>query len=205
MSHLIEVWGYWAVALFVLAESFGVPLPGETAVIVAGTYAGHTHNLSPWAIFGVASASALAGGQIGYLLGRTGGNRLVRRWGHKVRLDERKLRIGRYLFDTYGAKVVFLGRFVSILRTYAAFLAGTSRMQVVRFSVANAAGAIVWAGIFTYFSYVAGNTLRRTSGVITWALAGIAVVVLVLMILISRRRLGEFAARANAAYPGGTD
>jgi membrane protein DedA with SNARE-associated domain len=78
-------------------------------------------------------------------------------------------------------------------------------MQVVRFSVANAAGAIVWAGIFTYFSYVAGNTLRRTSGVITWALAGIAVVVLVLMILISRRRLGEFAARANAAYPGGTD
>ena len=127
MSHLVETWGYWAVALFVLAEAFGVPLPGETAVIIAGTYAGHSHHLSPWTIFAVASAAALAGGQIGYVLGRSGGYRLVRRWGHKIRLDESKLRIARYLFDTYGSKVVFFGRFVTILRTYAAFLAGTTR------------------------------------------------------------------------------
>lgn len=205
MNHLVQTWGYWAVALFVLTESFGVPLPGETAVILAGSYAGHSHHLSPWLIFLVAAVAAVVGGEIGYCLGRVGGYRLVRRWGHKVRIDEQKLRISRYLFDRYGAKVVFLGRFVSILRTYAAFLAGTSRMQLLRFSVANAAGAIVWAGIFTYFSYVAGNTLRRTSGAITWVLVGIAVVVMGAVILLARRRMDEFAARADAAYAGETD
>jgi membrane protein DedA with SNARE-associated domain len=205
MNHLVETWGYWAVALFVLAESFGVPLPGETAVIVAGTYAGHSHRLSPWVIFAVASAAAVLGGHIGYVLGRWGGYRLVRRWGHKIRFDEGKLRISRYLFDTYGSKVVFFGRFVSILRTYAAFLAGTSRMKILRFSLANAAGGIAWAAIFTYLSYIAGNTLRRTSGTITWVLVGAALVVVVVMIILLRRRMDEFAERAEAAYPEGTD
>jgi membrane protein DedA with SNARE-associated domain len=153
----------------------------------------------------VASVSALAGGQIGYLLGRFGGYQLARRWGHKIRLDDRKLRISRYLFDTYGSKVVFLGRFITILRTYAAFLAGTSRMQSLRFSVANAAGAFVWAGIFTYLSYVAGNTLRRTSGVFSWVLVGLAIVAMVVGFLLARQRVEEFAARADAAYPAETD
>ena len=89
----------------VLAEALGVPLPGETVVIIAGTYAGHNHHLSPWTIWAVAAVAALVGGQIGFLLGGFGGQRLVRRWGHKIRLDESKLRIGRYLFDTYGSKV----------------------------------------------------------------------------------------------------
>jgi len=201
VNHLIQTWGYWAVALFVLTEAFGIPLPGETAVILAGTYAGHSHHLSPWLIFAVAAASALVGGLIGYALGRYGGYRLVRRWGHKIRLDEQKLRVSRYLFDTYGSRVVFFGRFVSVLRTYAAFLAGTSRMQLRRFALANAASAIVWAAIFSYVSYVAGNTLRRTSGTITWALIGAAVVVIALAIILARRRMEDLAARADAAYP----
>jgi membrane protein DedA with SNARE-associated domain len=205
MSHLVETWGYWAVALFVLAEAFGVPLPGETAVIIAGTYAGHSHHLSPWTIFAVASAAALAGGQIGYVLGRSGGYRLVRRWGHKIRLDESKLRIARYLFDTYGSKVVFFGRFVTILRTYAAFLAGTTRMRLSRFAFANAASAIVWAAVVTFASYTAGDALRRTSEAITWILVGLAVVIMVVLFLFARRRADEFAARAEAAYPPGAD
>ena len=201
MNHLVETWGYWAVALFVLTEAFGVPLPGETAVILAGTYAGHTHRLSPWLLFVVAAASALAGGLIGYALGHYGGYRLVRRWGHKIRLDEQKLRISRYLFDIYGSRVVFFGRFVSVLRTYAAFLAGTTRMQLRRFAAANAASAIVWAAIFTYASYVAGNTLRRSSGTITWALIGAALVVIASAVIVLRRRMEDIAARADAAYP----
>lgn len=201
MSHLIQTWGYWAVALFVLTEAFGVPLPGETAVILAGTYAGHSHHLSPWFIFVVAAVSALVGGLIGYGIGHYGGYRLVRRFGHKIRLDEQKLRISRYLFDTYGSRVVFFGRFVSVLRTYAAFLAGTSRMQLRRFVLANAASAVAWAAIFSYASYVAGNTLRRTSGTITWALVGAAVVIIAIAIIVVHRRMEDFAARADAAYP----
>ena len=149
----------------------------------------------------MAAASALVGGLIGYGIGHFGGYRLVRRFGHKIRLDEQKLRISRYLFDTYGSRVVFLGRFVSVLRTYAAFLAGTSRMQLRRFVLANAASAVAWAAIFSYASYVAGNTLRRTSGTITWALVGVAVVVIAIAVIVVRRRIEDLAARADAAYP----
>ncbi|MBO0732243.1 MAG: hypothetical protein J2P57_23485, partial [Acidimicrobiaceae bacterium] len=97
MNHLIATYGYWFVALFVGAESLGVPLPGETALILAGIYAGHTHRLSVWAIFAVAAAAAIVGDNIGFWIGHTGGYRLLRRYGHYIRFDEAKLKIGRYL------------------------------------------------------------------------------------------------------------
>jgi membrane protein DedA with SNARE-associated domain len=202
ISHLVDTYGYWAVFFFVGAESLGVPLPGETALIVAGTYAGHTHRLSPWLIFAVAAAAAIIGDNIGFWIGDKGGYRLARRYGSKVRLDERKLKIARYLFDQHGAKVVFFGRFVSVLRTYAAFLAGTSRMRWRRFLPANAAGGIVWAAIYTTAAYLAGNALQRASGTITWVLAGAAVAAIVAVLLLLRHQTARLAARAEAAYPG---
>jgi membrane protein DedA with SNARE-associated domain len=202
VTHLVDTYGYWAVFFFVGAESLGVPLPGETALIVAGTYAGHTHRLSPWLIFAVAAAAAIIGDNIGYWIGDKGGYRLARRYGSKVRLDERKLKIARYLFDRHGAKVVFFGRFVSVLRTYAAFLAGTSRMRWRRFLPANAAGGIVWAAIYTTAAYLAGNALQRASGTITWVLVGAAVAAIVVVLLLLRHQTGRLAARAEAAYPG---
>ena len=202
ITHLVDTYGYWAVFFLVGAESLGVPLPGETALIVAGTYAGHTHRLSPWLIFAVAAAAAIIGDNIGFWIGDKGGYRLARRYGSKVRLDERKLKIARYLFDRHGAKVVFFGRFVSVLRTYAAFLAGTSRMRWRRFLPANAAGGIVWAAIYTTAAYLAGNALQRASGTITWVLAGAAVAAIVAVLLLLRHQTARLAARAEAAYPG---
>jgi membrane protein DedA with SNARE-associated domain len=202
ISHLISSYGYWAVFVLVGLESLGIPLPGETALIIAGSYAGTTHRLSPWLIFAAAAAGAIIGDNIGYWIGDKGGYALARRYGHKVRLDERKLKIARYLFDRHGTKVVFFGRFVSVLRTYAAFLAGTSKMRWQLFLPANAAGGIVWAGIFTLASYLAGNALQRASGTITWALAGAAVVAIAAGIVLVRRQAGRLAVRAEAAYPG---
>ena len=202
MSHLIVIYGYWAVFVLVGAESVGIPLPGETALIVAGAYAGNTHHLTPWIIFAVASAGAIIGDNIGFWIGDKGGYRLARRYGHKVRLDEHKLKIGRYLFDRHGPKVVFFGRFVSILRTYAAFLAGTSRMRWRRFLPANAAGGIVWAGIYTFAAYLAGNTLRRLSGTIDLAIGAAAILAVAAVLLIVRRQTGKLGERAEAAYPG---
>jgi membrane protein DedA with SNARE-associated domain len=205
ISHLIGAYGYWALFGFVVAESLGIPLPGETALITAGTYAGTTHRLSPWLIFLVASAAAIIGDNIGYWIGDKGGYALARRYGPKVRLDERKLKIARYLFDRHGGKVVFFGRFVSVLRTYAAFLAGTSKMRWRLFLPANAAGGIVWAGIYTVASYLAGNALQRASGTITWAAVGAAVVAIVAAVLLVRRQASRLAVRAEAAYPGPLD
>lgn len=202
ISHLINAFGYWALFGLVGLESLGIPLPGETALIIAGTYAGTTHHLNPWLIWVVASAAAIIGDNIGYWIGDKGGYALARRYGRKVRLDERKLKIARLLFDTHGAKVVFFGRFVSVLRTYAAFLAGTSRMRWRKFLPANAAGGIVWAGIYTLVSYLAGNALQRASGTITWVLAGAAVVAIVVAVLLVRRQASRLAVRAEAAYPG---
>jgi membrane protein DedA with SNARE-associated domain len=201
-GQLIASYGYWALFALVAAESLGVPLPGETALIFAGTYAGTTHHLNPWLIFAVASAAAIIGDNIGFWIGDKGGYRLARRYGSKVRLDERKLKTARYLFDRHGVLVVFFGRFVSVLRTYAAFLAGTSRMRWRKFLPANAAGGIVWAGIYTAVSYLAGNWLQRASGTIDWILGGAAVVAIVAGWLLLRRQAGRLADRAEQAYPG---
>ena len=205
ISHLVASLGYWAVFLLVGAESLGVPLPGETALILAGIYAGHTHRLSPWAIFAVAAAAAIIGDNIGFWIGAKGGYRLARRYGRRVRLDERKLKIARYLFDRHGVKVVFFGRFVSVLRTYAAFLAGTSRMRWRRFLPANAAGGIVWAAIYTTAAYLAGDVLQRVSGIIDWVLAGVAVLAIAAAVILLRRQAAKLGDRAEAAYPGPLD
>ena len=202
IGSLISSYGYLAVFVLVGAESLGIPLPGETALITAAIYAGHTHRLNPWLIFLVAAAAAIIGDNIGYWIGDKGGYRLARRYGPKVRLDERKLKTARYLFDLHGVKVVFFGRFVSVLRTYAAFLAGTSKMRWRRFLPANAAGGIVWAAIWTFAAYLAGNALKRASGIINLVFIGAAVIAIVVAILLVRRQTSKFADRAEQAYPG---
>ena len=202
ISHLITSYGYLALFLLVGAESLGIPLPGETALILAGTYAGTTHRLSPWLIFLVAAAAAIVGDNIGFWIGDKGGYPLARKYGPKVRFDERKLKIARYLFDRHGVKVVFFGRFVSILRTYAAFLAGTSKMPWHKFLPANAAGGILWSAIYTLVAYLAGRALQRASGLIDVILAVAAVVAIVTVVVIFRRQVGRLGSRAEAAYPG---
>jgi len=201
IGHLVDTYGYLAVFILVAVESLGIPLPGETVLITAAVYAGHTHRLNPWLIFLVASAAAIIGDNIGYWIGDKGGYPLARRYGSKVRLDEQKLKIARYLFDRYGVRVVFFGRFVSVLRTYAAFLAGTSQMRWRKFLPANAVGGILWAGIYTFAFYLAGNALQKASGIINWILIGIAIVAIVAVIMWIRRQTSKLAARAEAAYP----
>jgi membrane protein DedA with SNARE-associated domain len=201
VDQVIKSSGYWAVFLLVGMESLGIPLPGETALIIAGAYAGTTHHLNPWVIFLVASAGAIVGDNIGYWIGDKGGYRLVRRYGPKVHFDERKLKVGRYLFDHYGTRVVFFGRFVSVLRAYAAFLAGTMRMRWRDFLAANAAGGILWAAIYTFGSYFAGQTLHRISGTLNIVLAALAVVVLASALVVVRRHTKRLEALAEAAYP----
>jgi membrane protein DedA with SNARE-associated domain len=202
MNHLITAYGYYAVALLVGAESLGIPLPGETILIAAAIYAGHTHQLSVWIIFAVAAAAAILGDNIGFWIGDKGGYRLLRRYGHYLRIDEPKLKIGRYIFDRQGGKVVFLGRFVSVLRTYAAFLAGTNRMRWPRFLIYNAAGGILWAAAYSFASYSAGNAFGKASATINLALGAAAVAAVIATIVLVRRQAARLAARAEAAYPG---
>jgi membrane protein DedA with SNARE-associated domain len=202
INHLLTAYGYWAVFAFVALESLGIPLPGETMLVAAGAYAGSTHRLSAWAIFAVAATAAIIGDNIGFWIGEKGGYRLLRRYGRYVRVDEAKIKVGRYIFDRHGGKVVFFGRFVSVLRTYAAFLAGTVRMNWRKFVLYNAAGGITWAAIYTFVSYAAGNAVKKATRPVDIALGIAALVTIAGVLVVVRRQSGRLRARAEAAYPG---
>ncbi len=202
VHHLLTQYGYAAVFVLVGLESLGIPLPGETILIAAGIYAGTTHKLSIWAIFAVAAAGAILGDNIGFWIGDKGGYRLLRRYGHYVRADEAKIKVGRYVFDRHGAKVVFFGRFVSVLRTYAAFLAGTLKMHWRRFLPFNAAGGLVWAAIYAFAAYGLGDSINKASKSVDIALGVAAAVVVVASIVLVRRQASKLSEKAEAAYPG---
>jgi membrane protein DedA with SNARE-associated domain len=161
LSHLLATYGYFAVLVAIAIESMGIPFPGETTLLLASVYAGTTHRLSlPWVIV-AASAGAILGDNIGFWAGREGGYRLARRYGSRVGLDERRLKLGQYLFRKHGAKVVFFGRFVAVLRAWAAFLAGTNRMAWRPFLIYNALGGIVWSTLVTCGAYFFGDRMHH--------------------------------------------
>jgi membrane protein DedA with SNARE-associated domain len=202
LHHLVVSKGYLGVFTLVALESFGVPVPGETVLIIAGTYAGATHHLSPFLIVAAAAAGAIIGDTIGFWVGDKGGYRLLRKYGHHIRIDEPKIKVAVLLFDEHGSKVVFFGRFVAVLRTYAAFLAGTTKMRYRRFLFYNAAGGVLWACVFGFGSYLFGHTLQQISGLLTIVLIGVAVGVVTVSVLVVRKRAAALIDRAEAAHPG---
>lgn len=208
LAHLdafLRSYGYAAVFAFVAIESLGVPFPGETMLTAAGLYAGTTHHLSVLWIVAVAAAGAVVGDNVGYGIGHAGGYRLLRRYGRYVRLTEAKIKLARWIFLRHGGKVVFFGRFVSVLRTYAAFLAGTTRMPWPQFLGYNAAGGVLWATVYGVASYELGGTINRLSKPVDYALGGIAVVVLIAFSLFLRRNEARLEAKAEEALPGPLD
>jgi membrane protein DedA with SNARE-associated domain len=202
VDHLLHQFGYAAVFVLVAAESLGIPLPGETILIVAAIYAGSTHKLSVWLIFAVAAAAAIIGDNIGFWIGDKGGYRLLHRYGHYVRADETKIKIGHLIFERHGGKVVFFGRFVSVLRTYAAFLSGTLKMRWRRFLPYNASGGIVWAAIYSFIPYAVGGAITKASTPVDIALGVVAAALLITGIVLLRRHASRLADQAEAAYPG---
>ena len=202
LLDLLAMYGYVAVFFFIAIESTGIPFPGETMLITASIYAGHTQRLNIILVIAFAAAGAIIGDNLGYAVGHWGGYRLLRRYGRYVRLHERRLKLGQYLFLQHGGKVVFFGRFVSILRTYAAFLAGTNRMPWWRFLVFNAAGGIVWATVFGTGAYVLGTQIHNLSQTATIVGGILAVIAIAAFFVFLRRNEERLVAEADAALPG---
>jgi membrane protein DedA with SNARE-associated domain len=202
LHHLLGQYGYAAVFVFVMVESLGVPFPGETMLITAALYAGATHQLEIELVWLAAAAAAIIGDNIGYAVGDFGGFPLLRRYGSRIRLDERKLKVGKLVFDRHGGKVVFFGRFVSILRTYSAFLAGVNHMRYRRFLVFNAAGGIVWSAIYAFGFYFAGSALSKARGTVDVAIGVTAALFVVAFIFWIRHNEKRLEAQAEEAYPG---
>lgn len=178
IGHLIGTYGYGVLFVLVAVESLGIPLPGETALVTAAAVAANGH-LDVWWVYGIGAVAAIVGDNSGYWLGRTGGLQLVERYGHHVGLNESKLATVRRFYERHGSKTVLIGRFIAILRSWAAVLAGVMRMSYPRFIAFNASGCILWTSVFTALGYLFGRNLPLVEKYIREV--GIAVAVLVVI------------------------
>jgi undecaprenyl-diphosphatase len=179
----------------VATESSGVPVPGETALIAAGVLASHGR-LHIELVIALAAVAAMIGDNIGYVIGRTGGRRLLERPGFLEEHRRRFIEHGEPFFERHGAKAVFLGRWVAGLRIAAAWLAGINRMPWQRFLFWNALGGISWAtsvGLLAYYLGPPAEKVFRTVGI-----AGVALAAVALLGFLLWRRL-----RRDAGHHGG--
>ena len=199
LDQLLAHYGYGLIGLVVMLESMGAPLPGESLLIGTAIYCATTHKLDIWLVIPVAIAGAVMGDNLGYLIGRSLGFRALARWGRHVGLTEERLTLGRYLFRRHGGKVVFFGRFIAILRTFAALLAGANRMPWPGFLLWNALGGVCWAGGYTLAAYLLGSQVEKISGPIGIVFGIVATIVIVSAFLFLKRnekRLTEEAMEA---------
>ena len=170
-DHTLATYGAPFVGVVIAFEAMGLPLPGESLLIAGAIYCATTHRLSIGWMLAAAITGAIAGDNIGFLIGRSLGFKLLARYGRRAGLSNDRLLLGRYLFTRYGGAVVFVGRFVAILRTVAALLAGANRMTWPRFLLWNALGAICWAGGYGSAAYFLGTEIRKVEGPIALSLA----------------------------------
>ncbi len=194
----LATYGYLAIFVIVSLESAGIPMPGETVLVAAAVLAGQGQ-LHLWGVIGAAAAGAIFGDNCGYWVGRELGFRVAYRYGRYVRLDERRLKLGQYLFLRHGGKIVFFGRFVAVLRAFAAFLAGVNHFNWERFFFFNAAGGIVWATIFGVGGYWLGSAFEvyaRPVGIAALVVAVVAFFIGARFVRYHEQALEEEAERA---------
>ena len=198
----VSTYGYGAVALAVGIESIGIPFPGETILLAAAIYAGTTHHLSIGLVVAAAAFGAILGDNIGFWAGREFGFRLLIRYGDRIRMTPARIKLGQYLFERYGAEVVFFGRFVAVLRALAAFLAGANEMTWTRFLFFNAAGGIAWASLYGFGAYALGEEIFRLKGPLGFGIGLVAGIVVIVGLLLVYRNEKRLTAEAEKMSPG---
>ena len=198
LDTLFGEYGYVVIFLGVMLESIGLPLPGESLMIAAAIYAATTHHLDIYLLVPIAAAGAIAGDQIGYFIGRWIGFRVLARWGRKIGLTDERLGLGRFLFRKYGGGVVFFGRFIAILRTFAALLAGANRMPWHTFLLWNSLGGLCWTSLYGFAAYGLGDSVKRISGPVGIGLAIVGGVALVVGFIFVKRNETRLLEQARA-------
>jgi membrane protein DedA with SNARE-associated domain len=181
--------GYPLLFVLVGAESSGVPVPGETALIAAAVLASRPNaSLTLPAVIATAAVAAIVGDNIGYLIGRHGGRRLLERPGRFARQRAKVLEVGEPFFERHGPKAVFLGRWILGLRVWASWLAGITHMPWRSFLMYNALGGISWAVTIGVLAYVAGSGIEALIRDVGAGAAVLVVVAAATLYLLRRRR-----------------
>ena len=196
LEPTLNNYGYLAVAGLVLVEDFGVPVPGETVLILGAVYAG-SGRLSIVLVVLLGFLGAVVGDNIGFALGRFGGRRLVERWGRYIFLTPERLDKATAFFERHGGKVIVIARFVEGLRQANGIVAGTTGMHWAKFLAFNALGAALWVGVWSAVGYFSGNhitSIYNTASQYSTYLAivvGVGILALVTRHLVRRRRRAE--------------
>ncbi|MER0246419.1 DedA family protein [Streptomyces sp. HSW2009] len=181
---------YLLVGLVIGLESLGIPLPGEIILVSAALLAGTQDHINPVILGASATAGAIIGDSIGYLIGRKGGQPLLQWLGSKFpkHFGPRQVATAERSFQKWGMWAVFFGRFVALLRIFAGPLAGVLRMPYWKFLIANVLGGIVWAGgttaVIYYLGVVAEDWLKRFS----WLGLVVALLIGLVSMLVMKRR-----------------
>ena len=202
IKPLIAQHGYLAVFCIVALESSGIPLPGETALVLASIFAGATGLLDIKLVIGLAAPAAILGDNVGFWAGRRYGLPLLLRQGAKLGLGDDRIKLGQYLFDHHGAKIVFFGRFIAVLRIFAAFLAGVNRYGWGQFLFYNASGGVVWAVVFGVGGFAFGDAFERYAGPVAKIVLAMVVVGIAVGWWLLHTQEKKWIARAVAANPG---
>jgi membrane protein DedA with SNARE-associated domain len=206
LQNALNTLGYPAVTIFVMIESTGIPFPGETMLLLASFYAAIDHHLQIPIVIACAALGAIIGDNFGYWIGRTGGRAFVSRFGRYIFLKPEHLERAERFFEKHGNKTVFFGRFIAILRTWAAFLAGVNHMPRHTFLIYNAAGGIIWATIYGMLGYFAGRffhdnfaQVESIARTLSWGGAIFLIVIIVALYVVFRLRRRRAQPQAQAA------
>jgi membrane protein DedA with SNARE-associated domain len=161
LRNAVVQYGYWAVGGALLLENAGIPVPGETILLLASFLAYSEHDLRlPWIIV-VATIAATVGDNLGFALGYYGGRPLLLRYQTIFRIKDATISRGEELFAKYGAVTVFFARFVFGMRIIAGPMAGVLRMSWRKFLVFNFFGAVVWVSVISSAGYLFGRHWDR--------------------------------------------
>lgn len=198
VQHALLHWGYLALIVGIFGEGAGIPLPGETVLILASFLAHRTHQLSLALIIVFGIAAAVMGDNLGFYVGRRVGPGVLRWLLSKVRMED-DLAAARDQIQRHGAATVFWARFIFGLRTIAGPVAGTLGMQWRKFLIFNALGAVLWVVAMSMTGYAFANAFETMLGMFEKASWAMAAVVIGIGYLLWRRAKKQ--ARARGVKP----
>ena len=161
LRNYFHTHGYCTLAVTLLLENAGIPLPGETMLLFASFLASQEHRLNLWLIIVVGTAACTLGDNLGYWIGLRGGRPLLHRYQRFFRTSDEQIARGEKLFDRYGPATVFFARFVFGMRVIAGPLAGVLRMHWRRFVLFNFLGASLWVSVISCVGYFFGQHWHR--------------------------------------------
>ena len=199
LEPTLNHYGYLAVAALVMLEDFGVPVPGETVLILGAVYAG-AGRLNVFLVGLIGFLAAITGDNIGFAIGHFGGRPLIERYGRFIMLTPERIEKTTSFFERHGGKIIIVARFIEGLRQANGIIAGISGIHWAKFLAFNAIGAALWVAVWTSIGYFSGNHITTIYNTATHYSTYLAIALgALLLAYILRRAVRVRRARAPSA------